>query len=434
MKKLRLLLLTSLCLPMLPPTEVRADTFEEVLLYAYDSNPQLKAAKAAHESNTEETNIALAGFLPTLNAAGTYAITREKTAGPIPPATHDENQPLSGQITAKQNLFNGFGDLAKYRIAEATVKGSEQTLFDAEQVIFLSAATSYFDVQRDEALVELQKNNESILTKHLDSYRQKFRVGVVTRTDIDQSVSRLERAKAARIAAEGTLASTKAAYVRVIGKQPRNLQSVDHKKLLDLVPIKLDEAIQRALDANPTLQQQFFAEKAARESVSAAEAGHYPTVDLTAYGSKGYTNYHEDDRPFRDEWYAGVSVNIPLYTGGATQANVRKAKGTAAQNRYAYQNMRRQIAEETTIAYQAYQTSIAQIDSINAQIKAARSALDGVMREAQVGSRTVLDILDAQQELLNAEVSLVEAKRDVNVSAMTLSYTMGNLTKKNLKL
>lgn len=416
------------------PTQVHAETWEEILLYAYETNPTLEAARAYYKGTQENTTIAFAKFLPSAEASGTYGIDRYKNAPKGTPTVRNEIQPMSGKVSASQNLFAGFGDLASYRAAGATVKQAEQYMVDTEQSTLLDAGTIYMDVLRDEALLELQRNNEAILTKHLDSYRQRFKVGVVTRTDIDQSVSRLERAKATRIAAEGQLASTKATYRRIIGKAPVNLKPAPEGRLMKLVPEKLEDAVRRGLDINPTLLQQYYSDKASQENINVAEAGHYPSVDLTAYAQKAYADYHEGNRPFEDDYFAGVSVTLPLYTGGATQAGVRKAKGYAAQSRYTYQDMRRRVAEEVTTAFQTHQTSLAQIDSINAQIKAARSALDGVSREAQVGSRTVLDILDAQQELLNAEVALVEARRNANVSAMTLSYAMGGLTKKELKL
>ncbi len=406
-------------------------TLEEALAQAYANNPALGAQRARLRAVDESVPQALSGYRPTVRAtAGISRATGNSTfeGG----STGSEANPKSVGIAATQPLYDATVAPAVRR-AERLVEAQRATLLSSEQQTLLNAAQSYLDVVQNQAVLELQANNVQVLRRQLDAARDRFRVGEYTRTDVSQSESRLAQSIAARISAEGTLEASRAAYQRVVGSMPGTLKAPKPRFRL---PATLDEVVEMARANNPSVLAASYTESAQREAVDQQYGRLLPTATLSAQGQRVYdpgrTSGIELNRT--DSAQVVAQVTIPLYQAGLPEALVREAKHSANQARLQIEDARRQATEGAISAWQSLQTARASTESFQAQIKAAEIALEGVRQEAQVGSRTVLDVLNQEQELLNARVNLVRAQRNEMVAAFTVLGAIGQLTAQQLAL
>ena len=302
-------------------------------------------------------------------------------------------------------------------------------LIEVEQGVLLSAATAYINVVRDQAVVELQISNEKVLLRQLEATSDRFSVGEVTRTDVSQAEARLARAKADRIQAEGDLKNARTAFERVIGMPPGELKSPALKYKL---PEVLETAISEASKKNPKVISAFFVEKAAQKYVRKITGELLPEVNLEGSFSKSADGSRAGATNETAQILA--TLRIPLYLQGAVSSRVREAKERAAQRRLEYLDEQRVAIETSRTAWEDLQTARARIEAFKVEIESSEIALEGVRQEANVGSRTVLDVLDAEQELLDAQVNLVRAERDEFVAATELAAAVGNLTAKEYNL
>ena len=413
----------------MPLSSASAETLEEALAKAYLNNPNLAAARARLRATDEEVPLALSGWRPTVsvNYEAGKAYT-DQSAGTTSLARSTNRSPHGGGIALSQNLFEGGRTVARTEEAEQSVLAERARLASAEQQVMLDAATVYTDVLRDEAVLRLTQNNERVLQRQLEATRDRFQVGEVTRTDVAQAESRLSRARSDRIQAEGALAASRAAYRNVIGDLPGTLEPA--RTLSDL-PANVDEATEQARNNNPDVLAPLYEERAAGAAVDTVTGELLPTVDLQGELSRA-NNTATVDRSQGGSITAVLTV--PLYQGGGVSARVRAAKHVQSQRRQELDAAIRDAIATATQAWEAYQTAQAQIRAFSAEVRAASIALEGVRQEAQVGSRTVLDVLDAEQELLNARVSLVRAQRDEVVSSFNVRRTVGTLLADQLRL
>jgi TolC family type I secretion outer membrane protein len=297
-----------------------------------------------------------------------------------------------------------------------------------EQQVLLQAVTAYVDVLRDIRVLDLTKNNEEVIGEQLKATRERFDVGEVTKTDVSQAEARLARAVADRIQAQGNLTSSRAIYRQVIGMAPGKLDVPD---LPGGLPSGEEETI--ALSENaPVVTEAVFVERAARDGTDVVFGELLPSISLI--GQVGV-----DDEITRDNSRSATAgifaqVVIPLYQAGGVESRVRESKQLTAQRRQELDEARRLATQDATTAWQALETALAQIESFTAEVKSTQVALDGVRQEQQVGLRTVLDVLDAQQEVLNSQVSLVVARRDSIVAAYQTRAAVGTLTAAGLQL
>lgn len=300
----------------------------------------------------------------------------------------------------------------------------------------MDASTAYLDVVRDEAIVELQKNNEKLLKKRLDETKERFNVGEVTRTDVSQALARYSQAKADRIASEGNLQASKAIYARVIGQAPKDVSAP--KNLSEFIPASFEEALEYTKANNYSIRYAKELLNSKTYDVAANNGALLPsiTLDGSATTSKGDGSnnglYTRDTKIDEVQW--GVNMNIPLYTAGETRAKIRQSKYQKWQAQELVLEAERQAVSDVTSAWELMTSNKAQIKSIQDQVKANEIALDGVQKEEALGNRTILDVLDAYQELLNSNVNEVKARRDYYVAAMQVLLSMGKLTAENLKL
>lgn len=426
MKKISLFALMICSIPHM----AGAETLNDVLAFTYENNPTIMAERTNLKATDEGVAKAKSGYRPTVMAKGSIGRSHSKLEYDdiLGDATYNQT-PTDVSVSLVQPVFSGLSTYQSVRMAKSQVMAGRSTLLDTEQTVFLDAIGAYMDVIRDQAVLDLQINNEKVLKKHLESYKKKFRVGELTRTDIAQSEARLSGATANRIAAEGQLQVSKANYRDIIGQEPIDLKDV--VSFDQGLPQSLDEALTLALNENPKIKAAEHMQMASKYDVKAKQGVLSPSVDLTAQAGHQTKTTTIDKN---DYWQVAANLSVPLYQSGAEYANVRASKQIANQYRILLEKTRRAVKADTTSAWESYNATKAQIVSIQDQIKASKTALDGVIREANVGQRTVLDVLDAEQEHLDNQVQLVRAHREEVISAYRLLSAIGKLTPNGLGL
>ena len=402
---------------------------------AYDTNPTLQAQRAYLRSVDENVAIAKSGFRPNIYLTGGYSDSDVHNNN-IPSQTGGSTLSAGAQIS--QPVFSGLTTVNSVKAADSMVRAEQNNLYNTEQSVFLNSSTAYLDVVRDEAIVNLQKNNEKLLKKRLDETVERFNVGEVTRTDVSQARARYSQAKADRIASEGNLQASKAVYTRVIGAAPKDLSEPEN--LGEFIPAGFQEALEYTKANNYSIRYARELLNARGYDVAANTGALLPSVTLdgSATTSKSDSNgsaygaYNRDTKVDEVKW--GVNMNIPLYTAGETRAKIRQSKYQKWQAQELVLEAERQAVSDVTSAWELMTSNKAQIKSIKDQVKANEIALDGVQKEEALGNRTILDVLDAYQELLNSNVNEVKARRDYYVAAMQLLLSMGKLTAEDLRL
>ncbi|NYZ12077.1 TolC family outer membrane protein [Azospirillum sp. RWY-5-1] len=430
----RRLLATALVLgaaALVPVGGASAQTLEQALAQAYQTNPSLAAQRARLRAVDESVPQALAGYRPTARVtAGVTRSAGNSTAPGIESGSQNNAKAVSGSLS--QPLYDATVTPAVRR-AESLVQAQRATLLASEQQVLLNAATAYLDVVQNQAVLALSVNNEQVLRRQLDASRDRFRVGEYTRTDVAQSESRLAGAVASRIQADGTLQASRATYERVVGARPGELKAPRPKFRL---PSNLDDLVELARANNPNVLSASFNEAAQRHTIDQQYGRLLPSASLGLSASRTYDPGRSSgiDLDRTDSLQITAQVVIPLYQAGLPESLTREAKQTANQYRIQIDDTRQQVTESAVSAWQSLQTARANVESFQSQINASRIALEGVRQEAQVGSRTVLDVLDQEQELLNARVNLVRAQRNEQVAAFTILSAIGQLTARQLGL
>ena len=405
----------------------RGQTLEEALVAAFNNNPTLLAERAKLRAVDEEVAQALSNWRPTVEMVGDYA--GRATENNLATNRRQHRNPRSLSFTVEQSLYRGGRTLAATSEAENTVRAGRARLRAVEQNVLRDAATAYMNVVRDQLVLQLTTSNEQVLKRHLEATRDQFQVGEITRTDVHQAEARLARVGAERIQAESDLEAFRAAYRNVIGESPGRL--VQATLPADL-PADGEEAARIAAVQAPEVVAGTFDEQALADDAKGVRGELLPKIDLEGSASRAFDTTGQESRI--DSFEAKVTLTVPLYQSGATYSRLRQAKQSVAEQRLKTRQARRDAAEEATRSWEARQAARARIVAFQSEIEANEVALEGVRREAAVGSRTVLDILDAEQELLNAKVDLARAQRDEMVAIFDLKVALGRMTAKHLKL
>lgn len=414
---------------LLGPGSAWAETLTDALVETYRTNPTLEAQRAALRATDEVVPQALSGWRPTVTLSSSYGKAKVNVDPQTVLNSDRTLSPFSTALTVQQPLYRGGITTAQTRAAEAQVQAARALLTSTEQQVLLNTVTAYFDVLQNQALLRLQQNNVQVLERQLEAAEDRFRVGEITRTDVAQAEARLSLARANLIEAEGALVNSRAVYEQAVGRLPGNLETPD---LPPNLPQAIEEAIEEALNINPQLQQAKFAELQSRHTIRATSGQLLPQVSLvgTAQRDDGTTN-----RDLTTDTLSVVAqVQVPLYESGQVYSQVRQARQLNNQDRIEIDGVRRDVIQNVTQAWENLQTARSTIQAQRAQIAANRIALDGVIQEAQVGTRTTLDVLNAEQELLESQVSLVQAERNEYVSAYALLSAIGRLTAESLEL
>ncbi len=420
---------TSASLAVLATQPVSAETLQEALLKAYQTNPTLTGARASLRANDENVPIQKAAGRPSAQASGSFteSILKPTISFTSPQRTINTQAQLNVPIYsggAVKNAITG----AKTRVdaGRAGLRGTEASVFS--QVV-----AAYMDVIRDSAIVSLNRANVGVLDVNLQATNDRFEVGDLTRTDIAQSQSRLALARSDLQTAEANLIRSRENYIALVGSPPENLETPPP---LPGLPQSPDLAVQVAVADNPDILAAKKQREAAIYDVKAARAAAKPTVSVFTQG--GYTNYlnslQDSASQINKTASAGVQLTVPLYQGGRPAAQVRQQQAIESQAIEREIEAERSVISQVRASYASWQASLQTIVSSQAAVDATLLSLEGVRAENSVGSRTILDILNAEQEALNARVQLVSARRNAYVAGFSLLAAMGHAEADDLSL
>jgi outer membrane protein len=397
-------------------TAARADSLSAAIASAYETNPELQAQRAIVRQIDEQVPQALSGYRPSVGA--TVGLTQNGDN------FNDSGRAFTAGGTISQPLYSGGSTVAAVNAGENRILAARAALRAAENQITVSVVSAYANVLALQRVVDLTNNQVKVLGRELQASKDRFDVGDLTRTDVAQSEARLARSQTELIAAQGALETAREAYLRVVGRPPVDLEPAPPLPMLPGTP---GQAVDIAQVNNPSLIAARFNEAAARYDVRTIEGARLPSVAANA--GVGYANYSGPSTSFPPGDYftqqIGVSATVPLYQAGQVGSQIRQAQEKRSQLMEQISATSRQVVESTSNSYIAVQTARATIKSAEVGIRANTLALEGVKQENMVGSRTLLDVLNAEQELLTSQVDLVRAKRDEYVAAYQLLANLG---------
>jgi outer membrane protein len=418
---------------MVTAATAHGETLREALVKTYATNPTIMGQRAQLRSLDEGVAIARAARRPQISAnAGVNQNVYSSQGG------FGNGRNFNAGVDVSYPIFEGGANRNRIGAANERVFAGRAALRATEGDIFAEAVSVYMDVIRDRSIVSLNQGQVRVLETNLRATRDRFEVGDLTRTDVAQSEARLALARSNLAGAQGRLRSSEEAYRRVIGELPADLQPPPP---LPPLPRTADEAVEIALANNPDLISIAAQIRAAGRDVSVARAGRLPTVSGVSQGD--YTNYlGSADQQFGGTGNAnsistaavGVQARIPIYQGGVVGARVRQAQALRGQLLERGVETERFVVATTRAAFASYRAALEAIESNEVAVAANTLALEGTRAEQTVGTRNVLDVLNAEQELLNSQVALVTARRDAYVAGFALLNAMGRAEAEDLNL
>ena len=409
-----------------------AETFQEALISTYNENPQLLAERARLREIDETYVQARAqgrlrgeinsdtGFLRSETSQPTFFGGISKTTTSL--------KPHSTQIQIIQPLYQGGRVSALKQQAKAGVLSARESLRNAEQNIFLAAATSYTDVIRDEKVAQIRRRNVRVLDKQVVASLERYRLGDGTKTDIAQSESRIAGAEIGLAQADAQLASSRALFIEAVGHPPEDLSPVPQFVL----PASLEEAKRLARANNPQLIAAAYNEKAGEAAIKVAKSAYRPTITLN--GSYGLSEDQSTNLREGESSQIVAQLRIPLLTGGLTGSQVRSAEHARTRLSFQTRAAERQLERQVSQLWGQLDATKRSLEASKTQVEAAESALTGVELEKKVGTRTTLDVLDAEQELLNAQLTVVQAQRNLDVIGFQFLTLLGAFDAVSLRL
>ena len=427
-----------------------AETLADAIALAYDSNPTLLAQRANQRVLDETYVQARVGWRPTLSITGQSLYTQNRVPrilrngtaidtnnDGVPdatiPAAGDgvtERNTANGGFNFSQPIWTGGRVAAAVSAAEADVMAGRETLRRVEAQVLGQVIQAYMDVRRDQEALRIRNENVAVLKRQLEESQARFDVGEITRTDVSQSQARYAVARSLYATAQATLASSRAAYAAVVGQNPGEL--APEPSLAYLLPANVDEAFTGAEQYSPLLRAQQFAEQASRARVAAARAERMPSVSVNASVSYSGTAspFNTDRMPTTIQGRA--TVTVPLFSGGLTSSRIRQQIERNNVDRITVETQRRAVLQTVTQQWNQLMAQRANIESTAESVRASQISAEGTRQEQQVGLRTTLDVLNAEQELRNNELSAVAAKHDEYIAAAAVLSAMGRLESKNL--
>jgi outer membrane protein len=420
------------------------ETLTEALAMAYRGNPQLLSERARLRATDEQVPQALANWRPTVQVTGSAGITRTDTSG----RGGNSGTTLSGangitgsgsgtqivrshdyQMTISQPLYRGGRSVAQTAEAENLVRAERATLLATEQTILLNAATAFMDVVRDQALLDLQIENEQILRDLLRATQAQLRAGTALDTDVQLAQGRLSTAIAGRQTAEANLATSRETYRLVIGQAPQRL---DYPPERPVLPVNGEEAKQLASIGNPNVVAAQFTRAAAMDAVGVVRGQLLPTLSLNGTASRSVASQSGDRTT--DELSVTAQVSMPLYEAGTIYSQTREAKETVSQRTHDLETAQRQAVQQAGAAWEALVSGRATIVSNQDAVRAEEAALRGIQAQYRAGTRSIIDVLNETQNLLNNRINLANALHNEPVAAFQLATAVGRLTALDLKL
>ena len=412
------------CFATEPENDAPVTTLKQAMSVAYNKNPDIKSAIQNLEATNETISQAISGWLPSASAGVDYG-KQQTTFGNSPKKKSTvENKSLS----ASQPIFKG-ENIPLYNQAENLILASRYNLQSTEQKVLLETATAYVNLITDQSLLGLAESRVKILEKQLEDTQIRFELGTLTKTDVAQAEARLSLVTAKKIEAESSLANSRANFEKVVGETAGALQIPDD---IPNLPKTLDEALAKAQEKNPVANAAKYSEKAADEGVDVNIGSLLPKVSLDASASRQKENNFTGSS--FDEDSVMLSLKVPLYQSGSEYSKVRQAKKQASAKKYEYMSVTRQVAEQVKTIWQQVTSANAAIIANVKAVEAAQLALEGVRLESENGSRSVIEVLDAEQELFDAKTALLNSKRNQVVAYYSLLDSIGTLTARDLGL
>ncbi len=432
------------------PTSLQ-DSIQKAMEATYKANPDILTRRAAVRSADEDIVQAKAGWRPSINATVSNGYEKQRFTGAAvdsaaagggsTPSLSDGHL-QTAQLTVSQNLFNGGATVAQTESAKAGIKSQRAGLIETEQNTLLAAIQAYLELITQLAQLEVLRTNEGFLKVTLQSTQDKFNVGEETRTSVAQAEAQFAEATAKRQTAEAQLGAKIATYEQVVGRSPGNLAKPTLPKWM---PKNVKEALDKARLNNPTILKAQYAEIAARRKVEQVNGGLLPKIDLE--GSSNLTqarvrktnvslfgNTTGTATDFTVDHKVTVNVRIPVYEAGSVRSQKRQAIEDAEQNRIQIEVARRQIEQQLIQAFHEYEAAKNNLKFYAEQVRANEISVEGTRQEMLVGSKILLDVLNAQNQLLNAQQTLVQVEQNLYASAYKVIVLMGMLTAKSLQL
>lgn len=409
----------------LTPLAANADMYSE-LQNVYESNPVIKSGRAAVRAADADVSASSAGFKPYLGVSANAGAARTKVGD----YSFDYN-PVGVGLEFQQNIFEGFSTIAHYKGARAARDAETASLYATESDVFLNAINAYVDVLRAAEVLKLNQNNQRVLQEYYNYCADNARVGRLTKTDTAQASARVEMARYALTDAQAKYDNAVETFRRIAGDAPTEFTEIDLERMEKLFPESVDAANEYALKNHPALRALESHERAAREQIVVARHSMLPSVDVRG------AVMQVDDIPYIDrarDSRIGVYLKMPLYDKGNAFANVDKVRSTVDGIQEDTINTRRMISESLHQAWNMYTAQESAIAAAQAGVKANQMALNGTRDEQKRGRRTVLDVLNAEQELLNTQVSLAQAKFGRMSAFFAVLAASGKLTPENLGL
>jgi len=402
-----------------------ADSLLDAMRLAYETNPTLAINRAALRTTDESVAQAIAARRGTLALTGSANLSRAPIAG------DDLTDRYAISLNASLILFDGGRSRDAVASATESVLAARASLSNAEQSVMLDAATAFLNVRRDLQFVTLSRNNVNVLKQQVQAAEDRFAVGAVTRTDVAQTQARLAAAQSSLAASRGALAISSEIYRATVGVAPQHLSP---PPALPHLPRNLAVAEEIAIRTHPLMNAAHHAEKAAALDMRRAQNARLPSLSANASVGGTYADDFSGNKQWRDSASVGLSASVPIFSGGSISSALRQA-GIIVERRMAEtQNTRVVVRQNTAASWFELQIANASIAASQLQIEASQYAYDGIQQEADLGARTVLDILNAEQDLLNARTNLISATHQKNVAAYRLLAAMGLLTPENLAL
>jgi outer membrane protein len=415
-----------------------AQTLTDALAEAYNTNPQLLAQRALLRATDEQVPQALSFWRPQVTFSGQVGIATtslETQPGPAALVTRSVNhaitRPNALTFQATQPVYRGGRTVAQTRQAINTVESTRAQTLAVETTVFQAVAMAYLDVVRDQALLEVDRNNVEVLRKQLEATQDRFRVGEVTRTDVAQAESSLAQAQGTLVAQQGTLEISRAEYVRAVGHSPGRLLLPRDRPAL---PATREEALSLAANNNFNVISAQFAELAARDNIDVVRGQLLPQISVIGTLTRTYDQSVTFKGDLLNSAQVTAQLTMPLYEGGAIYSQTRQAEQTVGQRRSQVDDARRAAVQTATQFWSTLQAARASISSFAAAVRAAQIALEGTQQEALVGTRTVLDVLIANQQLLTTQSQLVTAQHDGALAEFNLAAAIGRLIAPELNL
>lgn len=414
---------------ILPLSGVSAETLNEALAATYQNNPTLQAQRASVRGVDENVSQAISGWRPEVFATADASAQHSNNALTSGTSASKDTTPTQAALIVSQPVYTGGITDATTKSAEATVLAARESLLSAEQSIFQQAVSAYVNVLSGTAVVDLNNNNVAVLRRQLEAAQDRFEVGEITRTDVAQAEARLADQISNLIQSEGDLRSIRANFERIVGKAPEGL-------VIPVIPTDFpeseDAALITALENHPDIKTAKFNEESSRHDIRATSGQLLPII--TVDGSLSTGNETSGSGSWADTASIGAFLTVPLYQSGSVYSQVRQARQVNSQRMQEIEEAVRLIRENVVQSWEQLETARSRIGSNQEAVRANTIALEGVEQEAQVGSRTTLDVLNAEQELLDSKVNLVLAQRDQYVAVYNVVASVGKLNARDLEL